>query len=64
MGQFCGHHLSSDGAQKSFTTDEKLVKKPIFTNFKRRRETGDILLSEYGIILITNKYVGEYDNFT
>ena len=59
--RFSGHNLNLDDSQKtSFVfSNERLLQKPIFTNFHCSRETGDIKLTEYGVVLITfQQYIG------
>ena len=56
--KFTGHNLSQEEKQrrKYNSPDEKLLQKPVFTNYYDYRKVGDIKLSQYEIVLITHKH--------
>jgi len=56
--KFTGHNLSQEEKQrrKYSSPDEKLLQKPVFTNYYSYRKLGDIKLSQYEIVLMTHKH--------
>ena len=63
--KFTGHKLSREDKERyNFRgPDERLLQKPIFTNFYERNSAGDIILSSYKIIFLTHKHTIGKRNF-
>ena len=63
--KFTGHKLAPEDKRKRRpnSPDDKLLQKPIFTNYFDRRVVGDIKLLQYDILLITHKHsIGKREN--
>ena len=56
--KFAGHNLSQEEKhRRNFAApDEKLLQKPVFTNYYKYRAVGDLQLSQYEIVLMTHKH--------